>query len=271
MNLNFFTIIIIFFALLSISLVYGDDNINNNIGLQQNSNNTTTSNKMPDYKFEPFLLLDGEDFEDIAHNNTLSFENFAIYTWVKTNQTNLVDPAHIVNKGGFNTDEKGENMNYGIWFSTDGTISGGFETESGENFEANSTARYNDGNWHFILLSYNGTLLRLDVDGKQVSTKLTNGAIPDTTGDQPLRIGANSLDESKFFTGNIDEVRVWNRGLTDKEIPEIYLNNTFDLNGQVVYLNFGGYSIPTTNNNPSPLISSSSSSSTYQFIFFFSY
>ena len=260
MNLNIFTIIISFFALLSVSLVYGEENINNNNNsLQQNSNNTATNNKILDYKFEPFLLLDEEDFEDIAHNNTLSLENFAIYTWIKTNQTNLVDPAHIVNKGGFNTDEKGENMNYGIWFSTDGTISGGFETESGENFEVKSTAKYNDGKWHYVLLSYDGSLLRLDIDGeKQLSTtKNTNGAIPDTTGEQPIRIGANSLDESKFFTGNIDEVRVWNRGLTDKEISEIYMNNAFDSNGLVVYLNFGGYSTPTTNNNSPSLLSSS--------------
>jgi hypothetical protein len=31
--------------------------------------------------------------------------------------------------------------------------------------------------------------------------------MPDNTGEQPLRIGANSLEEDKFFTGYIDEVR----------------------------------------------------------------
>jgi hypothetical protein len=259
MNLYLFTITIILFALLSIILVYGEENINNNNSIQQNSNTTAvTNNKILDYKFEPFLLLDGEDFEDISHNDTLSLQNFAISAWIKTNQTNLVDPAHLVNKGGFNTDEKGQNMNYGIWFSVDGTISGGFETESGEDFEVKSTTKYNDGKWHYVLLSYDGSLLRLDIDGKkQISTtpNNTNGAIPDTTGDQPLRIGANSLDESKFFTGNIDEVRVWNRGLTDKEISEIYMNDTFDSKGLMVYLNFGGDGISTINN-----ISSSSSS-----------
>ena len=104
-------------------------------------------------------------------------------------------------------------MNYGIWLSKNGNVQGGFENEDGEVFEVTSTTRYNDGKWHYVLLSYDGSLLRLDIDGeKQVFTKNTNGAIPDTSGDQPLRIGANSLDESKFFTGNIDEVRVWNRG-----------------------------------------------------------
>ncbi len=60
------------------------------------------------------------------------------------------------------------------------------------------------------MLSYYGTLLRLHIDEeKQISTiKNTNGAIPDTTGDQPLRIGANSLEEDKFFTCYVDEVRM---------------------------------------------------------------
>jgi hypothetical protein len=263
MNLIIFTLLITFFALLYISLSYGEENIDNNNSLQQNSNNSATNSKILNYKFEPFLLLDGKDFEDIDHNNTLSLENFAISTWIKTNQTNLVEPAHIVNKGGFNTDEKGENMNYGIWFSPDGTISGGFETESGENFEVKSTAKYNNGKWHYVLLSYDGSLLRLDIDGeKQISTtKNTNGAIPDTTGEQPLRIGANSLDESKFFTGNIDEVRVWNRGLTDKEISEIYMNNAFDSNGLVVYLNFGASTITNKGSIPNTINQTTSSSS----------
>ncbi len=239
MNSYLFIITITLFALLSISLVYGEGNVNNSI--QQNSTFTAT-NKILDYRFEPFLILNGKDFEDISHNNNLSFENFAISAWIKTNQTHLVESAHIVNKGGFNTDKKGENMNYGIWFSTDGTIFGGFETESGEDFEVKSISKYNDGRWHYVLLSYNGSLLRLDIDGeKQKSTtKNTNGAIPDTTGEQPLRIGANSLDKSKFFTGNIDEVRIWDRGLTDKEISEIYTKNTFDSKGQIVYWDFRG-------------------------------
>ena len=266
MNLYLFTITITLFALLSTSLTYGveDINHNNNNSIQQNSNTTTvaTNNKILDYKFQPFLLLNGKDFEDISHNNTLLLENFAISAWFKTNQTNLVEPAHIVNKGGFDSDEKGENMNYGIWLSTDGTISGGFETESGEDFEVKSLSKYNDDKWHYVLLSYDGSLLRLYVDGKKqipTNNKNTYSAIPDTTGDQPLRIGANSLDESKFFTGYIDEVRVWNRGLTDEEIAQIFMNNVFDSKGLVVYLNFDGDGISTRNNIS--LSSSSSSSS----------
>jgi len=80
-------------------------------------------------------------------------------------------------------------------------------------------------------------MLRLYVDGSQVARKLGNG-FPDDTGNQPLRIGANSLRLDGFFEGEIDEVRVWNRALSTEEIEDQYYNGIFDTNGQLVYLPF---------------------------------
>ena len=259
----FFLVLVFLFAILllgsTINLEYivhaQDLSINNTINKINQEQDPHSQYINFSYRSEPFLILNGTDFLDISHNDTFSLQNFALSAWINTNRSTFLEPAHIVNKGGFNTDEEGENMNYGIWLSKTGNIQGGFEIESGENFEVNSTARYNDGKWHFILLSYNGSLLRLDIDGeKQVSiTKDTNGAIPDTTGEQPLRIGANSLEEDKFFTGYIDEVRVWNRGLTDEEITQIYSNNTFNTIGQIVYQDFKETGISETPPTPTTI------------------
>ncbi len=232
LNLYLFSLIITVFAFLTIDYAYSV-NLNNST-----ISNLTTTNKILDYKFEPFLSVNGTDYKDISPKDSLSLENFAIAAWIKTNQTNLTEPAHIVNKGGFNNEDKGKNMNYGIWLSKNGNVQGGFENEDGEVFEVTSTTRYNDGKWHYILLSYDGILLRLYVDGKQVSAKYIGGVIPDKNGDQPLRIGANSLDEDKFFSGKVDEVRLWNRGLTNSEIAEIYSNGTFNTIGRVYYQDF---------------------------------
>ena len=233
----FFFITLTVVSLLSIKSIYAETFSNNN-----NSSNLKivngNSSLLSSYRFEPFLLVNGTDYKDVPHDDTLSFDNFTVAAWINTNQSSLIEPAHIVNKGGFNNEDKGENMNYGIWLSTNGNIQGGFEDEDGEVFEVTSPARYNDGKWHYVLLSYNGSLLRLDIDGNQVSSKYTNGVIPDTAGDQPLRIGANSLDEDKFYSGKVDEVRVWNRGLTNSEIAEIYSNDTFNTLGQVLYQDF---------------------------------
>jgi hypothetical protein len=89
-------------------------------------------------------------------------------------------------------------------------------------------------------------------DGNSVASKTTGGAIPDKTGTQPLRIGANSRSLSGFFVGAADEVRVWNREVSSSEVLSQYNSGTFDTNGQVVYLPFSSTTVSTTSsNNPS--------------------
>jgi hypothetical protein len=78
----------------------------------------------------------------------------------------------------------------------------------------------------------------LYIDGIQVATKSTSGAIPDNTGTQPLRVGANSRTLDGFFTGNADEVRVWSRVVSAAEIGAQYNSGTFDRTGQLVHLPF---------------------------------
>jgi hypothetical protein len=145
----------------------------------------------------------------------------------------------IVNKGGFGSETSGKNMNYGIWVdfgSTNGNkIEAGFETSAGPDIFVRSPAKYKDGQWHYAVLTYDGSVLRLYIDGSQVASKSTT-AVPDSTGTQPLRIGANSQALDRTYTGNADEVRVWNRALTAQEVSDQFNLGIFDTNGQVIYL-----------------------------------
>ena len=190
------------------------------------------------YIFEPFLKLNGTDFFDIENNDQLQLEEFTLATWFRTNQNSFDEPSHIVNKGGFNNERPGKNMNYGVWMNTDGTITAGFESQQGKNFEILSQKKYNDGKWHYVVVLYNSTVLRVDIDGHTIGN-LEVSETPDTKGKQPLRVGANSLDLDKYFKGEVDELRIWNRGLTINELNEIYINRSFTTNGQIEYLNFG--------------------------------
>ena len=195
-------------------------------------------NKTLKYIYEPFLKLNGTDFYDIENNDQLQLEEFTLATWFRTNQSCSCEPSHIVNKGGFNNERPGKNMNYGVWMNTDGTITAGFESQRGKNFEILSQKKFNDGKWHYVVVLYNSTVLRVDIDGNTIGN-LKISKNPDTKGNQPLRIGANSLDLDKYFNGEVDEVRIWNRGLAINELIEIYTNRNFTTNGQVEYLNFG--------------------------------
>jgi len=190
------------------------------------------------YKFEPFLSLQGSTFQDIPNNESLSLSNFSIGTWFRTSE-NYTQPGHIVNKGGMGTDEQGMNLNYGIWINENNAVAGGFEAESGDDFILNSSKKYNDGNWHYSLLTFNGSSLLLYIDGKLVANQTGITEKPDTTGDQPLRIGANSLNEDKFFKGDVDEIRVLDRALNDSEAKDTYSGNKFNSTGQELFLSYG--------------------------------
>jgi hypothetical protein len=69
--------------------------------------------------------------------------------------------------------------------------------------------------WVHVAMTYDGTTLRFYRNGTQVATAAASGAVSATTG--ALRIGGNS-PWGDYFSGMIDEVRVYNRVLTAAEI-----------------------------------------------------
>jgi YD repeat-containing protein len=100
------------------------------------------------------------------------------------------------------------NSNGPLLPSGGGTIGGGFQWVSGST--ANPV-----GTWTHVALTYDGTTLRLYVNGVQVTSKAVTGSIQSTT--SPLWIGGNS-PYGEYFNGRIDEVRVYRAALSQAEI-----------------------------------------------------
>lgn len=69
--------------------------------------------------------------------------------------------------------------------------------------------------WVHLAGTYDGTTLRLFVNGAEAATQVVGGAIATSSG--ALRIGGNAL-WGEYFQGRIDEVRVYNRALSASEI-----------------------------------------------------
>ena len=83
----------------------------------------------------------------------------------------------------------------------------------------------NDGQWHYALVTNDGSFVLLYADGSQIGSRSTSGASPDNLGIQPVRIGANSQAANSFFVGNADEIRIWNRALSSEEVAKAYDGN----------------------------------------------
>jgi len=191
------------------------------------------------YNYGTSLTLSGSNYIDVSSKSSLQLSQFSVAAWFKTSKDYATD-AMIVNKGGVGSESLGQNANYQLSMTSSEKIKGGFETSTGVDYFATSPASYKDGKWHYSVVTYDGKYVNLFVDGVKVAFKSTSGAAPESSGTKPVRIGANSRSASNYFTGNVDEVRIWNRALVTSEVTKAYAG-TFNTAGQVLHLTFSNY------------------------------
>jgi len=85
------------------------------------------------------------------------------------------------------------------------------------------SSQYTIGNWYHLAGTYDGQNLSFYVDGVLDST-LNAGSVVTYTGSAPLMIGStlNTDHHDKgVFNGPIDEVRIYNRALSESEIYDL--------------------------------------------------
>ena len=81
--------------------------------------------------------------------------------------------------------------------------------------DAVGTAKLTANTWSYLTETYDGTTLRLYVNGTQVASTVHTGAIATST--NPLQFGGDSI-YGQNFAGLIDEVRIYNVALTAAQI-----------------------------------------------------
>ncbi len=79
------------------------------------------------------------------------------------------------------------------------------------------------GRWIHIALVYDGETLKLYLNGELVAQKQVK--LYTDTDEEPLRIGRQINYNPEYFPGIIDEVRIYNRELTQQEIQSIIIGN----------------------------------------------
>ena len=183
-----------------------------------------------------------EDVSYLDVNSTTSssqLSKFSVAAWFKTS-TDYNTDAFIVNKAGAS-----DNKNYGIWMTNAEKIRGGFESASGIAFYATSPLSYSDGNWHYVVVTFDGSAIGLYIDGLLVATKSAS-ASPDSGGVEPIRMGASSASLNNYFVGNVDEIRIWKTALSTQQVIDAS-NGKFNTNDQIEYLDFSEPIVPLNN------------------------
>jgi hypothetical protein len=75
------------------------------------------------------------------------------------------------------------------------------------------------GNWYFVVGTYNGRMMKLYINGTLVASKNVTGTI--TSFGRSLYI-AKAINPNLYTPGTIDDLRIYNRALTNAEILSLY-------------------------------------------------
>lgn len=117
---------------------------------------------------------------------------------------------------------KGQNItSYALRLAANGALM--FTANFGEPFGFvgsgtwRSQSTISDAQWHHVAVTYDGSAIRFYIDGQQdanvVPVTLVFGRAS-----QPLYVGADLPDDDQFFDGDVDDVRVYDRVLSNEEI-----------------------------------------------------
>lgn len=74
--------------------------------------------------------------------------------------------------------------------------------------------------WHFLVATWNGSQMKMFYDGKELCSKDSVASLLDGENTNSLRVGA--YGSSYLVPGYIDEVRVYNKGLSLAQIQKLY-------------------------------------------------
>lgn len=80
------------------------------------------------------------------------------------------------------------------------------------------------GVWNHIVMTYDGTDLKIFQDGQLVASEPSNGLLINTEGNSGISIGMSDQANGHWapFDGDIDDITLWSRALTNTEIDSLY-------------------------------------------------
>jgi len=196
-----------------------DKSVNGNHGTVHGA--TLTNNRFGNA--ESAYRFDGiNDFIQISDSPSLRLNTFTVSAWIY--QPSYDGTVRIViNKGGIGGDGQNEDINYSLYFSDKDAFRTLFEENDGTDHHAsvsNPASELPIQTWHYAVGTYDGSNLNLYVNGDLKETTPTD-TIP-ALNSVPLIIGKNARIDEHYFYGIIDDVRIYNRALSESEIQQLY-------------------------------------------------
>src|SRR3990172_4349278 len=189
---------------------------NTAVGTCGSGNNYEMWNDGTTGKRNASLGFDGnDDYADMGSNLDFSkMTSFTISTWIKTTTTGT--NQQIINK--WDSNNFGYlNSVFEIWLISTGKVRFYLSTNSVYDYIESSVI--SPDTWYQVTSCLDGTNIRLYINGNEVAYKALSGILGNTP---DLIIGRISLNGTRYFNGQIDEVQIYNYALTSTQIKTLY-------------------------------------------------
>lgn len=182
------------------------DNIN-----WSNIANNTTSLSETVYGLGTGLNTDGSNDYVLLPRPTLN--NFTIEYWVKTTMTSLTGSQWYGGNGIVDAEVGGSTSDFGTSL-LNGKIAFGV---GNPDVTIQSTTTVNNGTWYHVAATWNGITGAMNLYINGILEASTTGATGIRSAPTNIRIGSIQTG-IQFFSGSVDEVRIWNSVRTQSEI-----------------------------------------------------
>lgn len=186
------------------------------------------------------LELNGYEFVDLGSDSTIldNAEAFSISVWVKPNQVPFASHEGIVGFGDSSRrspwiwGKSGTSKLRAAFYNEVGTVDGSLE----------STNDLQADTWTHVTVTWDGSTCRLYLNGNQEDFAGTTGtSLVDSNGIK--YIGYTS--GLNYWNGLLDDLRVYNRALSDIEVSDVVTNNppSIDLIAHWDFSDIDGYMV----------------------------
>jgi len=189
------------------------------------------------------LKLDGSSYASAADNADLDMgsNSFAMEAWIKHDGNSGENAVIISKRDGNLVDYElslvGSGEEVTVRFLIYSTV-----------YHATSESGIPSGRWTHVAGSYDGASMSVYINGKLEGSRSVSGNSRANSGD--LIIGADYTKNDRFFSGEIDEVRIWSQPRTVTEINNDLFNvlsgNEINL---AAYYSFSGNSNDSAGDN----------------------
>lgn len=167
------------------------------------------------------LTFDGaNNYVSVPFNSAFQLaHNFTLAAWINPTLSNDGNFHFIVGQVTF-TDTTDSNSTYKLYIDIDGTI--GLYNLAGGAFAIQGTAVVPANKWTHVVATSDGATVNIYVNGVldkslSYSTSFAHGSSNDN-----IQMGQNLSTAAQPFKGAIDDVRIYNRALSQTEITELY-------------------------------------------------